>query len=92
MRSALIILNTLQAVIASDANFSSKNFVRRRQRVYPTEGTCGASQLMDFISGSVVGPLWRQQKQIEALTAGLQKVSTEFELSKTSPRTVSNNQ
>ena len=34
----------------------------------------------------------RQQKQIEALTAGLQKVRTELELSKTSPRTVVNSQ
>ena len=32
-----------------------------------------------------------QQKQIEALTAGLQKVSAQFELSKRSPKTVSNN-
>src|SRR6266496_3182757 len=34
----------------------------------------------------------RQQKQIEALTAGLTKVSTELELSKTSSRTVVNSQ
>jgi Chaperone of endosialidase len=33
-----------------------------------------------------------QQKQIEALTAGLQKVSAELELSKRAPRTVLNNQ
>ena len=33
-----------------------------------------------------------QQKQIEALIAGLQKVRTELELSKTSPRTVVNSQ
>jgi trimeric autotransporter adhesin len=32
----------------------------------------------------------QQQKQIEALTAGLQKVSNELELSKPAPRTVSN--
>jgi endosialidase-like protein len=34
----------------------------------------------------------RQQKQIEALTMGLQKVSDQLELSKPAPRTVSNNQ
>jgi trimeric autotransporter adhesin len=34
----------------------------------------------------------RQQKQIEALTAGLQKVSAQLEASKPSPRTVLNNQ
>jgi uncharacterized coiled-coil protein SlyX len=33
----------------------------------------------------------RQQKQIEALTTGLQKVNAELELSKTAPKTVSNN-
>jgi len=34
----------------------------------------------------------RQEKQIEALTAGLQKVSAQFELSKSKPQTVLNNQ
>jgi hypothetical protein len=34
----------------------------------------------------------RQQKQIEALTSGLQKVSDQLELSKPAPRTVLNNQ
>jgi hypothetical protein len=34
----------------------------------------------------------RQQKQIEALTAGLQKVSAQLELSKSAPQTVLNNQ
>jgi hypothetical protein len=34
----------------------------------------------------------RQQKQIEALTAGLQKVSAQIELSKPTPQTVLNNQ
>ena len=33
----------------------------------------------------------RQQKQIEALTAGLQKVSAQLELSKSASRTVLNN-
>ena len=34
----------------------------------------------------------RQQKQIEALTAGLQKVSAQPKLDKSGPRTVLNNQ
>ncbi len=34
--------------------------------------------------------LAQQQKQIEALTAGLQKISAEIELSKTAPRAVLN--
>ena len=34
----------------------------------------------------------RQQKQIEALTEGLQKVSAQVEVSKSAPRTVVNNQ
>ena len=34
----------------------------------------------------------RQQKQIEALTAGVQKVSAQLELNKSAPRTVLNDQ
>ena len=34
----------------------------------------------------------RQQKQIESLAAGLQKVTAQLELSKPAPRTVLNNQ
>ena len=34
----------------------------------------------------------KQQRQIDALTAGLQKISAQFELSKTAPQTVLNNQ
>ena len=34
----------------------------------------------------------QQQKQIDALTAGLQKVSAQVELSKSAPQTVLNNQ
>jgi hypothetical protein len=34
----------------------------------------------------------RQQKQIEALTAGLQKVSAQVEMSRPAPQTVANNQ
>jgi uncharacterized coiled-coil protein SlyX len=34
----------------------------------------------------------RQQKQIDALTAGLQKVNAQLEMSKTAPQTVLNGQ
>ena len=34
----------------------------------------------------------QQQKQIETLTAGLQKVSAQLELSKSTPQTIANNQ
>jgi hypothetical protein len=34
----------------------------------------------------------QQQKQIEALAAGLQKVSAQLEVSKTAPQTLLNNQ
>jgi hypothetical protein len=34
----------------------------------------------------------QQQKQIEALTAGLEKVSAQLELNKPAPKTVVNNQ
>jgi hypothetical protein len=34
----------------------------------------------------------RQQKQIDAITAGLQRVSAELELSKAAPQTVQSNQ
>jgi uncharacterized coiled-coil protein SlyX len=36
--------------------------------------------------------LAKQQKQIKALTAGLQKVSDQLELTRPAPRTVRNNQ
>jgi exonuclease VII small subunit len=36
--------------------------------------------------------LAQQQKQIEALTAGLQKVSAQVEMNRTAPQTVLNNQ
>ncbi len=39
--------------------------------------------------GSIIA---KQQKQIEALSAGLQRVSDQFELSKRSPEVVRNNQ
>jgi hypothetical protein len=38
------------------------------------------------------GAVARQQKQIEALTAGLQKVSAQLEASQTASQVVNNNQ
>ena len=38
------------------------------------------------------GTVAQQQKQIEALTAGLQKVGAQLEVSKSAPQTVLNNQ
>jgi hypothetical protein len=46
-----------------------------------------AQQRKDFVANAV-----RQQKQIEALTSGLQKVSAQLELSKPTPQTVADKQ
>jgi hypothetical protein len=43
-------------------------------------------------SASKEAMIARQQKQIEALTAGLQKVSAQLEMSKPAPQTVLNGQ
>jgi cytoskeletal protein CcmA (bactofilin family) len=46
-----------------------------------------------FSGQLVIGqPIPEQQKQIEALTAGLQKVSAQLEMSKAAPQTVVSNQ
>ena len=61
-------------------------FLKEHRKVEKLEGTV-ARQQNDFqVTDS------RQQKQIEALTAGLQKVNAEIELSKRAPQTVLNNQ
>ena len=49
---------------------------------------CKVEQLTKDFESQLV----EQQKQIEALTAGLQKVSDQLELSKPAPQMVSNNQ
>jgi hypothetical protein len=48
-----------------------------------------AMLLNEFLKEHKVGQL---EKQIEALTAGLQKVSAQLEMSKPAPQTVLNNQ
>jgi hypothetical protein len=61
-------------------------FLKEHRRVQKLEATM-TQQQENFQS-----KLAQQQKQIEALTAGLQKVSAQLELNKTAPRTVQNNQ
>jgi len=57
-------------------------FLKEHRKVQELEANA-AQQQRNFLA---------QQKQIEALTAGLQKVSAQLELSKAAPQTVLNNQ
>jgi predicted RNase H-like nuclease (RuvC/YqgF family) len=57
--------------------------VHEQNRKIQTQDATIARLKQDFV---------KQQKQIDALTAGLQKVSDQLELSKPAPRTVLNNQ
>ena len=59
-------------------------FLKEHRRVQELEATV-AQQRKDSEATAV-----RQQKQIDALTAGLQKVSAQLELSKPAPKTVKN--
>jgi len=61
-------------------------FLKEHRRVQELEATV-AQQKKDSEATAV-----RQQKQIEVLTAGLQKVRAQFELNKPAPQTVLNNQ
>jgi hypothetical protein len=61
-------------------------FLKEHGKVEKLEATV-AKQQKDFQRTAMV-----QQKQIEALTAGLQKVSAQFEVSKSAPQTAENNQ
>ena len=54
-----------------------------------------SSAALRLFFASITGQLWRtiiarEQKQIEALTAGLEKVSAQLEASKPAPQVVSN--
>ena len=60
-------------------------FLKEHRKIAEQEATI--TQLKDELRATAT----RQQQQIEALTAGLQKVSTLVELSKATPQTVSNN-
>jgi hypothetical protein len=61
-------------------------FLKEHRKVQEQAGTI-AQQRRDF-----EGAIAKQQKQIEALTAGLRKVSAQLELTKSAPQTVLNNQ
>jgi len=58
----------------------------KEHKTVQAQGATITQQRKDFEAALAL-----QQKQIEALTAGLQKVSAQLELSKTAPRTVKNN-
>ena len=86
------------ALVAHDANGQPESvhyemvnamllneFLKEHRRVQELEATV-TQQRKDSEATAV-----RQQKEIEALTAGLQKVSAQLELSKPAPRTVLNN-
>ena len=61
-------------------------FLKEHRKVEEQEATI--AQLRKDLQVNVI----RQERQIEALTAGLQKMSAELELSKSAPQTVLNNQ
>jgi cytochrome c biogenesis protein ResB len=61
-------------------------FLKEHRKVQEQEATI--SQLKQDLQATAA----RQQKQIEALTAGLQKVSAQLEVSKPAPQTVVNGQ
>ena len=64
-------------------------FLKEHRKVEEQEATI--SQLQSTVLKQEANAA-SQQKQIEALTAGLQKVSVQLEVSKTTPQTVVNNQ
>ena len=64
-------------------------FLKEHRQVQEQEATI--AQLQSTVAKQEANAA-RQQKQIEALTAGLQKVSAQLELSKPAPQTVSNSQ
>jgi hypothetical protein len=61
-------------------------FLKEHRKVEEQQATI-TQQRKDFETA-----IARQQKQIEALTGGLQKVNAQLELSKPAPQTVLNNQ
>src|SRR6266496_243814 len=64
-------------------------FLKEHRKVQEQEATINQLQAADTKQEATIA---KQQKQIEALTTGLQKVSDQLELSKPAPRTVVNNQ
>jgi uncharacterized coiled-coil protein SlyX len=64
-------------------------FLKEHRKVQEQEATINQLQAADTKQEATIA---KQQKQIEALATGLQKVSDQLELSKPVPRTVVNNQ
>ena len=68
-------------------------FLKEHRKVEQQEATIvGLKSMVAQQQRDFQTTIAQQQKQIEALTAGLQKVSAPLELSKPAPRTVLNNQ
>ena len=63
-----------------------KAFVEEQRKVQEQEATI--AELRKDLQATAA----QHQKEIDALTAGLQKVSAQLELSKSAPQTVLNNQ
>jgi trimeric autotransporter adhesin len=64
-------------------------FLKEHRTVQEQEATIAQLKSTVANQGAIAA---RQQKQIDALTAGLQKVSAQLELSKPAPQTVLNKQ
>jgi hypothetical protein len=64
-------------------------FLKEHRKVEKLESTVAKQEVAAAKQGARIA---HQQEQIEALTAGLQKVSAKLELNKSAPKTVSNDQ
>jgi len=71
----------VNAMLLNEFLKEHKAFVAEQHKVQQLEATAARQE----------ANIAQQQKQIETLAAGLQKVSAELELSKTAPQTVLNN-
>jgi len=84
--------------VAEDVEKVNPNLVVRDEQGKPYTvryEAVNAMLLNEFLKGhrkDFEAAIARQQKQIEALTAAVQKVSAQLELSKSVPQTVQNNQ
>jgi uncharacterized coiled-coil protein SlyX len=63
-------------------------FLKEHHKVEALEGTVAKQEVA---AAKQEAKITQQQKQVETLTAGLEKVSAQFGLSKAGPRTVLNN-
>jgi len=63
-------------------------FLKEHRKVEEQEATIAMLKSTDAKQEAIIA---KQQKQIETLTAGLQKVSAQLELSQPAPQTVKNN-